>query len=245
MEYLIFGITLVASFVFALGGVGTGLVLVPILTSLGLPLGIVKPITLFNNGASMMSASISNIKNKRIDYKIALPLVLSSLVFAVVGAYISDYIPLNVLLIVFTIFLTFTGLLFLFQIKKEKDNYREDKPFGILFIVGALAGIFSGILGIGGGGVISPFMLMLGFDPKKTTAITALAIPFSSFPAFITYWIMGDVDWKLIFIVSVAGIIGATLGTSFMHKKLDQKAVKKILAFILLAMAVNMLVKVF
>jgi hypothetical protein len=53
------------------------------------------------------------------------------------------------------------------------------------------------------------------------------------------------VDWKLIAIASVAGVAGATLGTIFMQKKLNPKTVKKILAVILLLMAVKLLLKVF
>jgi uncharacterized membrane protein YfcA len=110
----------------------------------------------------------------------------------------------------------------------------------LLSVIGAGAGLMSGILGIGGGGIISPLMLMAGFDPKKNAVITAFVVPFSSLSGFLTYWAMGHVDWKLLIIVSVAGYIGALLGTSFMHRKLDSQAVKKILAVILLLMAVKL-----
>lgn len=245
MDYLIFIISFIASFVFALGGVGTALVMVPILVSFGIPLNIAKSVSLFNNGISMIGASVSNVKNGRLDFKFALPLVISSLIFAVVGAYISKFIPVKVIILIFVVFLVISGMIFLFLGRKNGAVYREDSPFSVLFSVGTIAGIFSGLLGIGGGSVISPIMLMLGFDPKRTTTITAFVIPFSSFSAFITYWIMGNVNWKLIAIVSVAGIAGATLGTSFMHKRLNSKAVKKILAFILLGMAAKLIYQIY
>ncbi|RLD46035.1 MAG: hypothetical protein DRI94_15195 [Bacteroidetes bacterium] len=83
-------------------------------------------------------------------------------------------------------------------------------------------------------------MLMLGFNPKKIAAITAFVVPFSSFSGFLTYWSMGSVDWKLLIIASVTGFAGATLGTMFMQKKLNPKSVKKILAIILLLMAIKL-----
>ncbi len=55
---------------------------------------------------------------------------------------------------------------------------------------------------------------------------------------------MGKVDWTLLLWVSVSGYAGASLGTMFMHKKLNPATVKKILAFILLAVAVKMIFKV-
>ncbi len=104
--------------------------------------------------------------------------------------------------------------------------------------------MLAGLLGIGGGGIISPLMLMLGFNPKKITAITAFVVPFSSFSGFLTYWAMGHIDWKITLIASVGGFIGATLGTIFMQKKLNAQTVKKILAIILLIMAVKLILKI-
>ncbi len=55
---------------------------------------------------------------------------------------------------------------------------------------------------------------------------------------------MGNADWKLILIASVAGIMGASLGTWFMQKNLQPQTVKKILAIILILMAVKLIFKV-
>jgi uncharacterized membrane protein YfcA len=157
-----------------------------------------------------------------------------------VGAWISQFITKKIILLLFIGFLIFSGFMFLFYNKKEQDRYREDRPYVALSAVGAFAGLLSGMLGIGGGGIISPLMLMLGFNPKKTTAITAFVVPFSSFSGFLTYWALGNINWKLLVIASVSGIAGATLGTMFMHKKLNPKTVKKILAVILLLMAIKL-----
>lgn len=248
MDYfhlIIAAISFLASFVFALGGVGTAMVMVPILISVGVPLNIAKSTALFNNGTSMMSASISNFKNGRLDLKFSIPFIISSIIFSVVGAYISKFIPTQAILLIFIAFLIISGFIFLFLGKQKGDIYREDSPFAILFSVGSFAGLIAGLIGIGGGSIISPIMLLLGFNPKKTTTVTAFVIPFSSFAAFITYWAMGGVDWILIATVSVAGIIGATLGTAFMHKRLNHKVVKKVLAFILLGMAVKMIFQIY
>ena len=95
--------------------------------------------------------------------------------------------------------------MFLFYNKKEADRYRTDYPYFRLTLIGAFAGLLSGLLGIGGGGIISPLMLMIGINPKKTTAITAFVVPFSSLSGFLTYWIMGSVNWRILIIASIAG----------------------------------------
>ncbi|HKK41627.1 MAG TPA: sulfite exporter TauE/SafE family protein, partial [Bacteroidales bacterium] len=130
--------------------------------------------------------------------------------------------------------------MFLFHKKKKSASYREDNPVIKLFLIGSLAGLLSGMMGIGGGGIISPLLLMIGLNPKKITAITAFVVPFSSFSGFLTYWSIGAVDWKLSLIAAISGLAGAMLGTRFMQKNLNPDTVKKILAVILLLMAVKL-----
>lgn len=240
MEYYLAAISFVAAFVFSLGGIGAAIILIPILHSFGIPLSVAKPVGLFYNTISLTGASITNIRNKRLDFKLGIPLIVFSFLFAIVGAYVSKYIVTKVILWMFIGFLVFSGLMFLFFKNRKEKNFREDVPFISLSIIGTVAGLLSGMLGIGGGGIISPLLLMMGFNPKKITAITAFVVPFSSLSGFLTYWTLGSVDWKLLAITSLSGLAGATLGTTFMQKRLDPNVVKKILAVILLIMAIKM-----
>jgi len=241
VEYYLAVISFFAALIFSLGGVGAAIILIPIMDSFGIPLSVAKPVGLFYNTISLTGASLSNIKHKRLDFRIGIPIIIFSFLFAIVGAWGSHFIPKEIILILFIGFLFFSGLMFLFHKKKTQDSYREDRPYVALSFIGAFAGLLSGLLGVGGGGVISPLMLLLGFNPKKITSITAFVVPFSSFSGFLTYWAMGSVDWRLLAIASMAGIIGATLGTMFMHKNLNSKTVKRILAIILLVMAVKLI----
>jgi len=244
MDILIFILSFVSAFIFSLGGVGAAIILIPILVYLNIPINVAKPVGLFYNTVSLTGASINNIKNKRLDFRIGIPIIISSFLFAILGAYASKFIPSRIILLLFIAFLLFSGFMFLFHSKKNKTEYRSDTPYFQLFLIGGFAGLLSGMLGIGGGGIISPLMLILGFNPKKTAAITAFVVPFSSFSGFLTYWAIGNINWKILIIASIAGIIGATLGTIFMHKRLNTHTVKKILAIILLLMAIKLILKI-
>lgn len=241
MDYLIFIISFIAAFLFSLGGVGAAIILIPILISLGIPITTARPVGLFYNTISLGSATLSNIKHKRLDFKMGIPIIIFSFLFAIIGAFGSRFIPTRFILVLFITFLLFSGLMFLFFKGSDRECFRENVPFVALSLIGALAGLLSGLLGIGGGGIISPLMLMLGINPKKIVTITAFVVPFSSFTGFLSYWTMGQVDWHLMLIVSAAGLGGASLGTVFMHKKMNPASVKKILAFILLLMAGKMI----
>ncbi len=242
--FILFILSFVASFIFALGGVGAAIVLIPILVSFGIPINAAKPVGLFYNTVSLSSASIHNFKNKRLDIKIGIPIIVSSFVFAAVGAYISKFIPTRIILYLFIAFLLFSSYKFITHRKKDGEKHREDAPFFRLSLIGMIAGLLSGLLGVGGGGIISPLMLMMGYSPKKIATVTAFVVPFSSFSGFLTYWSMGAVRWIILLVASFGGILGAVFGTHVMHNHLDHKTVKIILGVILLLLAIKLLIKI-
>ncbi len=245
MEWIYFFLSLVASFIFSLGGVGGAIVLIPSLVWLGIPLGTARPVGLFYNVVSMSSASVDNIREKRLDVGMGIALIVSSFLMAMVGASLSSYLPKRIILLLFVGFLLFSSGMLFFYKRGKLEDYRQDIPHLKLALIGGGAGILSGILGIGGGAIIMPSMVLLGFNPKKVTALTAFVVPFSSLSGFWVYWAKGSVDWRLTLIVSVGGMIGAALGTRLSHKKLEPQKVKKILAIILLIMAAKMSFKLF
>ncbi len=87
------------------------------------------------------------------------------------------------------------------------------------FAGGVLAGFVSGLLGVGGGGIISPLMILQGFNPKKVATVTAFSVPFSSLSAFITYAAMGSISIKILIFAGLAAWAGGYLGTKVMQKK--------------------------
>jgi len=242
-------ITLLAfifSFLFALGGVGSAIVLVPIMYWLGIPLSEAKPTGLFINTISLIGATYSNIKNKRLDIKIGIPIIVASIILAPIGAYFSTIIPKKVVLLIFISFLIFSSFMMLFfRASKYESNYREDPPYIELTFTGSLAGFISGLLGVDGGGLISPLMIMLGFNPKKVAKVTAFVVPFSSITGFFAYLAMGHINIKLLTFVGLAAYLGGYLDTHLMHLKMKPATVKKFLGIILLILAIKLLIKIF
>ena len=234
------------SFLFALGGVGSAVVLVPVLHWLGYPLNEAKPTGLFVNTISLMGASVSNIRNKRLDFRLGIPIIVSSMLMAPAGAYVSTMISQSLVMIVFVAFLLFSGnMMLFFKPAENKNGFREDRPVLPMIGIGSAAGLISGLLGVGGGGLISPAMILMGFNPKKVAVITAFVVPFSSLTGFITYWSMGHFNAALVLPVGLAAYAGGYLGTHFMHLRMDPRTVKRFLAISILLLAVRMLGKLF
>jgi hypothetical protein len=84
----------------------------------------------------------------------------------------------------------------------------------ILLIIGLIAGIASGLFGIGGGVLIVPgLVFLLGFSQHAATGTSlAILLPPVGIAAVLEYYRHGNVDLKAAFIVAAALLVGAWFG---------------------------------
>jgi uncharacterized membrane protein YfcA len=111
-----------------------------------------------------------------------------------------------------------------------------------LIAIGVLAGILSGFMGVGGGVVMIPLMmLLLGYDQHQAQgmSLAVLAVPVT-FVAAYTYHKSGyPINWKFAVIVAVFFVVGGFLGSK-LAVKIDQVILKKVFAIILLIVAIRL-----
>ena len=228
LEY--FTLTLVLSTLFALGGVGSATALVPLLNMMGLPFGLSKALGLFVNTSTTIIASIMNLKRRVLDVRFTFPLAISLMLFAPVGAYLSQYVDEKTMKWMLAGFLFFSASMMLFGKKEAKNIYRKQ---WVLYVIGVSVGVFSGMVGVGGGSLILPLLIMLGYDAKKMAIAVSFIIPFSTFSAFLMYANTIHIDCILLGITAIAAVLGGYIGNRIMHFKLDSKQIKKIIAILL------------
>jgi uncharacterized membrane protein YfcA len=238
----VFFITLFLSAFFAMGGVGSAVALVPILHFLGVNFNLSKAIGLFVNTSTTITATIMNIKRKTLDVKFAFPLALSLAFSAPIGAYLSKFIPEIYVKGLFFLFLIFSGSMLLFGKKERKFHYTKK---WVLVFLGAVVGVLSGLLGIGGGSLLMPLLILLGFDAKKLAVAMSFVIPFSTFTAFLTYLQIVHMDWILLGVATIAAILGGLIGNHIMHYKLNQNHIKKIIGIMLYLIALKLFLSFF
>ncbi len=240
LEYfLYFIITIILSTIFAIAGLGSAVALVPTLSMTGLSFDMARVSGLFVNTVSTITTSILNLKKQLFDKDFVTPLVLSSVVFAYVGAKISLHIDVEIVKIVFGITLIGIASMILFFQKSQKQIDKHSKS--ILIFAGSIGGLFSGFLGIGGGSIISPILLLFGYDMKRIAIGISFVIPFSSIVAFGSYASVIELDYALLVVVGVGAYFGGMIGNYILHYKVSQQAIKNILAVALYIIAVKML----
>ena len=232
--------SLVVAFVFALGGLGSAAVLVPVLVFLGVPFPLARPAGLFANFLSTLSASVHNLRKGLVDFRLAVPLIVTSLVTSPAGAYASHLVSERIVGVVFTLFLFFAGIMV--YVPKREMFGEGSSPLYPLF-VGAVSGFLSGFLGIGGGGIISPLLIVAGYDPKKVVAVTPFAVIFSSLSGFLAYWRLGSVDWSVTLWASVPALFAGYLGAYVSHRYLSSSQIKRLLGVIFFLLGIKFLTK--
>jgi uncharacterized membrane protein YfcA len=236
-------VSFVVSFVFALGGIGGAIILVPILNILGIPFQTARPTGLFTNVLSGSGIVLNNLKHRRIDWKLALPLTVSSVIFAPLGAVSSHLFPPKIVAVALTLFLIYAGIVV--YLPKKQDALRENYPIWLPVVVGSITGFFSGMLGVGGGSLASPILMVLGINPKKIISSIPIMVFFSSLAGFITYWKLGSVNWEITLAAALPAFFAGYFGTYIAQNYLSTSKVKKILGVIYLVVAIKFLLKWF
>jgi uncharacterized membrane protein YfcA len=112
----------------------------------------------------------------------------------------------------------------------------------LLLIVGLIAGVLSGLVGVGGGIIIVPSLIyFLGYSQHQAqgTSLGLLLLPIGIL-AVINYYNKGFIDIKAVGVMTLAFVIGGWLGSK-LAISISQEALKKIFAIVLFYTAFRML----
>jgi uncharacterized protein len=82
----------------------------------------------------------------------------------------------------------------------------------LIFGLGGLVGILSGIFGVGGGFLMTPLLIMIGIPPTIAAASDSNQIVGASTSGTLAHYKMGNVDFKMGILLLIGGVAGGTLG---------------------------------
>lgn len=240
---VVFIVISIASFIFSMLGLGGGMVYVPVLNWAGFDMVTVAiPLGLLLNGLNTALVLIPFARKKMVDWKGGAVMAATALVASPLGAMTSEHVPVQLLKFLFAVMVVAAALRTLWASKQEEpETMMSLKKRSIIgFFVGGFAGFIGGMLGLGGGFIIAPILMMMGYKTKEAAATTAFVVTFSSFSGYLGHVSQGHINWPLTIVVVLAVIIGSQLGGLYMTQKAKSKQVKVVYAVVLLLIATKM-----
>jgi uncharacterized membrane protein YfcA len=109
-------------------------------------------------------------------------------------------------------------------------------------LIGALTGLLSGLLGIGGAAILVPSMVdVLGMSQHRATGTSLFVIIPTALVSAVIYAFSGQLDWILVVLFSVTAVIGATLGARA-TARVSGRNLRRMFGVFLLFVAVRLLI---
>ncbi|MBC7688007.1 MAG: sulfite exporter TauE/SafE family protein [Aquabacterium sp.] len=237
--FLFYGLLFLVAFLYASVGHGGASGYLALMAIFSVAPEVMKPTALLLNLFVSLTSFIQFYRGKHFLWKIFLPLALASVPMAFIGGLLvvdgSVYKKLLGLLLLIPV------IRFLFFSNTPASELKKSSPVLSVFIGGTI-GYLSGLIGIGGGIILSPVLLFLKWtDQKQTAAISALFIFVNSLSGLAGQLIKGiQFNANMVWYVAIA-FTGGLLGAYFGALKFKQTILKNVLAVVLLLAAYKLL----
>jgi len=203
---------------------------------LGWDLGTSISTALFLNLVTALVATIVFARNRLVDFKFSSLFLPGTIAGSLLGALLSSRAPKDLLLGLFSAFLLAAGILMIRSNKGEADPEAKRSRGGRIAVVVPFSfavGVLSSLIGVGGGLIIFPFLVLyLKYNAQKAAGANAYIVTISSLVGSLGHLSIGHVDYALIGISAIAAIIGSAIG-SHITVKASPRFVKVAFAFIM------------
>ncbi len=233
----------VTAILYASVGFGGGSTYLALLLIWDIPYYIFPVIALICNIFVVSGNSFNYIKAGNLNIKLLIPYLIGSVPFAFIGG--SLQIDKNLFEIFLFIVLTLAGTLLLINFKSYDDNdstYR-DIPIFFSIIIGAILGLASGVVGIGGGIFLSPILFLIkAAKPKHIVTAASLFIFINSISGVIGQLtkniVLSDISnyWYLFLVVIIGGHIGNFLNLKIFPTRLLALVTSALVLFVAIRM---------
>ncbi len=200
---------------------------------------VMKPTALLLNLFVSLTSFIQFYRGGHFRWKIFLPFAIASVPMAYLGGLIE--VDAEVYKKILGLLLLIPIIRFLF-FRNIQVNELKEPNISLSLLIGAVIGFLSGLIGIGGGIILSPVLLLLKWtDMKQTAAISAIFIFVNSLSGLAGQLTKGIQFSNDMYAYVVIAFIGGIFGAYFGSLKFKQGVLKYMLAIVLVVAAYKLL----
>ncbi len=237
--YIFYSLVLVVAFLYASVGHGGASGYLALMAIFGMAPEVMKPTALLLNLFVSLIAFVQFYRGGHFVTKIFWPLALASVPMAFAGGLVNIHAQAYKKILGIVLIIPITRFLFFPNIKAAE--LKKSDP-GISILIGAGIGFLSGVIGIGGGIILSPVLLLLKWtDQKQAAAISAAFIFVNSLAGLAGQITRGIVFNTNMYLLVVAAVAGGLVGSYMGALKFKQGVLKYILALVLMLAAFKLL----
>ena len=238
--YLFYILLFLVAFLYASVGHGGASGYLALMAIFSIAPDVMKPTALLLNLFVSLTSFIQFYRGGYFRMKLFLPFALASVPFAFIGGLITIDASIYKQILGWLLLLPVMRFLFFSNIQVE-----EQKKYSLLLAIaiGVTIGFLSGLIGIGGGIILSPVLLLLRWaNMKQTAAISALFIFVNSLSGLAGQLTKGIHFTTDMYLYVVIAFVGGLAGAYFGAVKMKQVVLKYTLATVLLVAAVKLIV---
>ncbi|MEB3231288.1 MAG: sulfite exporter TauE/SafE family protein, partial [Leptolyngbyaceae bacterium] len=238
-----------------IGGGGSILAAPVLIYIMSVPAKSAFAMTLVIVGVASLIGAIPHWRQGNVNLPIVAMFAPAAMVGAYVGARLASFPFINptVQLITFGVMMLIASVLMIRKGSKKSDDplTETDIPakhamlpkWLLIPLEGLFVGVLTGFIGIGGGFLVIPALVLLGKIPMKEAIGTSLIIlTLKSVTGFAGYFGHVPIDWTLLTIFTIAASIGILLG-SYLNQFISAKHLEKGFGYFVLAVAVFVLIQ--
>jgi uncharacterized protein len=252
--YILFlsSIGFIISFIGGMVGLVLGVIRLPFILSTGLSVTESVGTNIGVSTLGAITAAIQHIRNKNISFLIFIIMALTGAIGAFYGASLTKNVPINFLLILIGLIISYESFILLKENKSNDDKITtqhllnlhqestsQNSYYDIFLesIIGFLVGILGGLVGLVLGSIRLPAMIkILKTEPKIAVGTNMLISSVMGISGFIGHVISNEVNFLYLIVLGPSAMIGGFLGARYTNR-LSPTNLKRLIGIVLAIVA--------
>lgn len=192
-------------------------------------------------GMNSAMGAMMHRKQGTLNWKVALLFGGSGMIVAYLSAGLSKLVSSHMLMVLFALLMLLVGTLMIFR-KQPAEEDQQRRGWMVTMASGAGVGLLTGFLGVGGGFLIVPALVMLvGLPMRQAVGTSLVIIAMNSLAGFLGHLNGPPIDMTVIALFVVAGFAGALAGARLV-KRVNPLLLRNAFGMFVIGLAIVLLI---